>query len=245
MNPRKKFLRIFLEKLPAFQALFRAVEAEAIAGYSLKEPILDVGCGDGIFSEILLGKGKLIIGVDLDEIALKEARKRKVYKKLIKCNAKNLPFSSDSFASVLANSSLEHIENLEPVLKEIYRVLKKRGVFILSAPSEKRAGYFIFGERENRFFKHLNCWSGETWSSILKEIGFKQVLYQYAGSPQTCRIGDFLLPLGLMGFFERKIFGHYLSWRRYFAPIGFLLLRRIEDKIRKENGAIIVVKAEK
>lgn len=247
MTKREKFLRKFLEKLPAFQAVFRMAEAKGIINLEghWKEPILDIGCGDGIFSEILLGKGKQIIGVDLDEIALKEARKRKVYKKLIKCNAKNLPFSSNSFASVLANSSLEHIENLEPVLKEIYRVLTKGGIFILSVPSEKRAKYFIFGEIENRFFKHLNCWSGKTWSSSLKRIGFKQASYQYAGSLKICRIGDLLLPFGLIGFFERKVFGRYLAWRKYFAPLSFLLLRGVEDKIENENGAIIVVRAEK
>jgi len=245
MNQRRKFLRIFLEKLPAFQAVFRAVEAEGIIRYDLKEPILDIGCGDGVFGEVILGKGKQIIGVDLDERALKEAKKRKIYKKLIKADAKNLPFSSDSFASVLANSSLEHIENLEPVLKEIYRVLEKGGVFVLSAPSEKRAKYFMLGEAENRFFKHLNCWSGKRWASSLKEIGFRQVSYQYAGSPQICRVGDLLLPLGLIGFFERKIFGHYLGWRRYFASLSFLLLRGVEDKIEKEKGAIVIVRAEK
>jgi len=247
MNKQEKYLREFLKKLPSFQAVFRAAEAGGIVRLEddWQEPILDVGCGDGIFSEILLGKGKQIIGVDFDEIALKEAKKRKVYKKLIKCDAKNLPFSANFFASVLANSSLEHIENLEPVLKEIYRVLKKGGVFILSAPSEKRARYFILGETENKFFKHINCWSGKTWSSRLKKIGFGQVSYQYAGSLQTCLIGDFLLPFGLIGFFERKIFGRYLGWRRYFTPLSFLLLRGFKDKIRKENGAIIVVKAEK
>ena len=245
MNSRKRFLRIFLEKLPAFQALFRAVEAEAVASHDLKEPILDIGCGDGVFGEVILGRGKQIIGVDLDERALKEAKKRKIYKKLIKADAKNLPFSSDSFASVLANSSLEHIENLGPVLKEIYRVLEKGGVFVLSAPSEKRAKYFILGEIENRFFRHLNCWSGERWTSRLKKIGFKQVSYQYAGSLQLCRVGDFLSPFGLIGFIERKIFGHYLGWRRHLASLSFLLLRGVEDKIEKEKGAIVIVRAVK
>lgn len=243
MNLRRKFLRIFLEKLPAFQALFRAVEAEVIASYDFKEPILDVGCGDGVFSEVLLGKGKKIIGVDLDERALKEAEKRKIYQKLIKADAKNLPFPSGSFASVLANSSLEHIENLAPVLNEVYRVLKRGGFLVLSAPSEKRRQYFILGEIENSFFKHLNCWSGRTWSSCLKQIGFKQVSYQYAGSLPLCRVGDLLSPFGLIGAIERKIFGHYLSWRKYFISLTFLLLQGVEDKIEKEKGAIVIVKA--
>lgn len=244
---REKFLRIFLEKLPAFQALFRMAEARGISSLESvwKEPILDVGCGDGIFCEVFLGRKKQIIGIDLDERALKEAKKRKIYKKLIKADAKNLPFPSASFASVLANSSLEHIENLEPVLKEIHRVLKKGGILVLSAPSEKREKYFILGEIENRFFKHLNCWSGKAWSSCLKKIGFSQVSYQYAGSLSLCRVADLLTPLAIIGFIERKIFGHYLSWRKYSAPLWFLPLQGVEDKIEGEKGAIVIVRAVK
>jgi len=261
MNPRKKFLRIFLEKLPAFQALFRAVEAEAIAGYSLKEPILDVGCGDGIFSEALLEKNREVWGVDINQNALAQARKRGLYKKLVKQKIQNQPFKDGQFGTVLANSILEHVDNLKPALREILKVLAKGGVLVLTAPSEKRKqlylGYRLFsflkmpslaskiGDLENNLFKHQNCWSGKKWQKELAKIGFWKVSYQYRGSPRTALMSDFFLIFAPFGFLERKIFGRYLGWRKYFAPLLFLFLGGFEDKIRGENGSVIVVKAEK
>lgn len=247
MDTRQKYLKKFLERLPAFQAIFRAAEAEGIVNLenNWKEPILDLGCGDGIFSEILLGKGKNIVGVDLDQKSLDEAKKSNIYQKLVNVDAKALPFKKGMFSSVLANSSLEHIANPEPVLKEIFRVLAKGGEFVLTAPSEKREKYFLLGKAENDFFKHFNCWSGKEWEGKLKKIGFRRVLYLYKGSPVTCLIGDILLPFSLLGFIERKIFGHYLRWRKFIAPVLFLFLKRMKDEVEENNGAVIIVKAEK
>jgi len=261
MNSRERFLRIFLEKLPAFQALFRAVEAEAIVSHNLKEPILDLGCGDGIFAETILGKGKEIFGIDIDKNALAQAKKRGIYERLVEKDASSLPFEDDQFGSVLANSSLEHISNLGGVLKEIYRVLAKGGTLVLTAPSEKRkelfGGYRLFanlgvpklasraGDFENKLFDHLHCWSGEKWQRKLAKIGFQKVSYQYKGSPSTALISDSLLFFAPIGFLEKKIWGHYLGWRKYLAPLGFFILRGLEDKIEGENGAVVVVKGEK
>ncbi|MCJ7793107.1 MAG: class I SAM-dependent methyltransferase [Candidatus Marinimicrobia bacterium] len=261
MNPRKRFLRIFLEKLPAFQALFRAVEAEAITSYDLGEPILDVGCGDGIFSEALWGKKREVWGIDINQAALAQARKRAVYKKLVRQKIQNQPFKDGQFKTVLANSILEHIGDLKPALREIAKVLAKGGVLVLTAPSEKRkqlyAGYRLFtflkmpnlasqvGDLENKLFHHLHCWSGKKWQKELAKIGFRKISYQYKGSPKTALISDLLLIFAPIGFLEKKIFGRYLGWRKYFAPLVFLFLRGFEDKIREENGSVIVVRAEK
>lgn len=260
-TPRERFLRKFLEKLPAFQAVFRAVEAEGIVSYTLKEPILDLGCGDGIFTEVVLGKGKEIVGVDIDEKALAQAKKKGFYQKLVKADAQSLPFKNDQFKTVLANSSLEHIRNLKPVLKEIQRVLAKKGLFVLTAPSEKRkklfGGYQFFadlgmlelasriGDFENKLFNHFHCWSGKKWQKELLNVGFRKVSYQYKCSPQTALIGDLLLIGAPLGFLEKKIFGCHLGWRKYLAPLSFLFLRKFKDRVEKENGAGIIVRAEK
>lgn len=245
MQKWETYLRCFLGLLPSFQAVFRAAEAQGLVSLEDKwsEPVLDLGCGDGIFGSVFLGRGRKIVGFDLNQSALDQAIKRGIYASLIQGDARKLPFSDNTFASVLANSSLEHMTNLEQVLKEIQRVVRRGGRLVLSAPSEKREKYFLLGKGENWFFKHINCWSGKTWVEKLKNVGFSRVEYQYVGSRTTCLIGDLLLPLGLVGFMERKIFGRYLGWRKLIAPFLFLLLRNYQDRVVKNRGAVIIVKA--
>ncbi len=242
---KEKFLRNYLAKLSSFQAVFRTVEAEGIImmGDKIGEPILDLGCGDGIFSEVLLGRGKNIVGIDIDGKALVQAGRRRIYKRIVKGDVHVLPFPDSSFNTVLANSCLEHISNLKIVLKEIHRVLKSGGSLILSAPSEKREKLFLAGKYENGFFRHLNCWSSKKWQKVLEETGFKKVAYEYKCSPKTALLGDLLLITAPFGYLEKKIFGRYLGWRKYPSFLLYLLLRKYEDNVEKENGAIIIVRA--
>ncbi len=244
MTKKEELLRKFLEKLPAFQAVFRVVEAEGLAGYDLKEPILDLGCGDGIFTEVFLGKGKKIIGVDIDEKALTEAKKRDVYQELVKAKAGSLPFRNDQFKTVLANSSLEHIKNLKPSLEEIYRVLTKGGTLVLTAPSEKRKKYFA-GRLHNHFFGHRHCWSGKKWQRELGKVGFRKIDYQYLASNRTCFLSGLFLVFCPIGWLEKKLFGCFLGWRKLTTPALYLFLKNFPDEVLDEDGAVIVVKAEK
>lgn len=51
-------------------------------------------------------------------------------------NAANMPFKNEYFDVVFALDVIEHIRNIDPVIKEIHRVLKPNGLAILSGPTE-------------------------------------------------------------------------------------------------------------
>ena len=51
-------------------------------------------------------------------------------------DAINLPFQNNQFDVIFALSTLEHVKNVEFAIKEIFRVLKLFGIFILSSPTE-------------------------------------------------------------------------------------------------------------
>ncbi|MFC1727325.1 class I SAM-dependent methyltransferase [Patescibacteria group bacterium] len=258
---RKEYFRIFLEKLPAFQAVFRAIEAEGLKANDLVEPILDLGCGQGTFTEVVVGKEKTIVGVDIDQKELAQAEKKGFYQKLVKADARHLPFKNKEFQSVLSNSVLEHVKDLKPVLKEIHRVLAKSGTLVFTAPSEKRAKLYpafqilnwlgllrlarIVSQGEDKIFKHLNCWSGNQWCQTLKNIGFKKVEYEYRGGVATNWLSDFLLIFAPIAFLEKKIFGRLLGWRCLTAGLVFSLFGKVEDQVKNENGSVVVVRAQK
>jgi ubiquinone/menaquinone biosynthesis C-methylase UbiE len=91
----------------------------------LKGKTLDIGCGDNELIKSYRKHGDNGVGADVI--------KTKEVDRLIK-NPPNLPFKNRSFDSVSLVASLNHINknNREKLLKEIKRVLKKKGRVIVT-----------------------------------------------------------------------------------------------------------------
>jgi len=101
-----------------------------------KDGILEVGCGAGNILEKITG-GSLLVGIDISEFILQKAGNRlKNRTTLLKADAENLPFKDGSFNKIYCSEVLEHLLRPERVVKEISRILKSEGLFILSVPNE-------------------------------------------------------------------------------------------------------------
>jgi len=99
------------------------------------EKILEVGCGNGYYLNLLnkLGFSLTLVGIDNDKLALKDAKKIIGSRiKLVLADANKLPFEEQSFNKVIISEVIEHVEDEEKVLSEIYRVLKPGGVMVLT-----------------------------------------------------------------------------------------------------------------
>jgi methionine biosynthesis protein MetW len=111
--------------------------------------VLDVGCGDGgTAGRAVLEHGCRYIGVDVSETAVRRALNRGFDARIID-DAASLPFEDESFEAVLAIEVLEHLFLPQFAVAEIYRVLKNRGVLILSVPNvaywRRRLDIAVFG----------------------------------------------------------------------------------------------------
>ena len=132
--------KFFFETLKIYRdtpslVLWRAAEAKALASISFIPPVLDLACGTGHFSRMLLGD-IVITGCDLDFNAVRIAAKEKTLDVLTVTDARALPYPSCAFNSVLANCALEHIPDVDRVLSEIGRVLRPMGTLAFTVPSE-------------------------------------------------------------------------------------------------------------
>ena len=102
--------------------------------------ILDVGCGTGTFVVLAatLYPHIHVTGVDPDDSILRIARqklKSKEYNaQFIKVSAEKLPFKNASFDKVFSTLVFHHLPLAikQQALKEIHRVLKKNGTFLLT-----------------------------------------------------------------------------------------------------------------
>lgn len=101
--------------------------------------VLDVGCGGGSIAMHLAKLGYRVTGVDPDQQAIEAAMKRAETSEtdttFFVAPGEKLPFPASSFDVVICSEVLEHVENLETTLDEVYRVLRFGGVLLFSTPN--------------------------------------------------------------------------------------------------------------
>lgn len=253
----------YLKLAPLQLALWRTPEVVAMAQLKLKEPILDLACGDGVFTRVLLrGKKKKVIGVDIDKRAVELAKKTGIYKDVAVAPAEELPFKRAEFATVICNSSLEHFGDIDKALKEVSRALKEKGKFIFTVPSVYLNEYWLtsaltknipllgifFHSLRNRVFGHKYILEAGDWVKKLENTKFKEVSYTYIDAKKACLVSDLFWPFRLLNMLMTKILqkqilfpGRQNSFIREKIERGLDL----NDVENRKKGASILFKAEK
>ena len=94
--------------------------------------VLNVGCGAGQQTKKMIEAGFNVISTDLDIILLKEAQK--ITNNIVLADAEHLPFKESVFDYVVCMDVLEHLNDDNKCIVDIYDVIKSSGKFILSVP---------------------------------------------------------------------------------------------------------------
>lgn len=111
--------------------------------------VLDVGCNAGDFMELIKReRGCDVTGVDLSEICIEKAKAKGLNVHLV--DAETLPFPDQSFDCVILTEVLSHLYDPVPVLNEIVRVLKPRGILLGSTPHQNLETYLWEEKRFHR-----------------------------------------------------------------------------------------------
>lgn len=102
--------------------------------------ILDVGCGNGLYTLALDKLARKTIGVDIRQEALAEATKSKAELArdtgFIRAQAESLPLRDLTFDVVFLVEMLEHVQSEERTLEEAHRVLKYGGFLLIYVPNK-------------------------------------------------------------------------------------------------------------
>jgi SAM-dependent methyltransferase len=125
--------------------LWRAVELRVAAEERYERPMLDLGCGDGLVGKVLFGTdGYVDVGLDPWVDPLRRATRSGAYRHVDLADGHHVPYPDGTFATVFSNSVLEHIPDVEQVMREVGRVLRcpdaaearTGGLFIFTVPSD-------------------------------------------------------------------------------------------------------------
>jgi ubiquinone/menaquinone biosynthesis C-methylase UbiE len=97
--------------------------------------VLDVGCGSGTIVKRLLKKGKNVIGVDIGKKFLSFCQSSYGNATFCAADAQHLPFSDNSFDTIVCSEVIEHLNKPEKSLKEFERILHPNGELVITTPN--------------------------------------------------------------------------------------------------------------
>ncbi len=180
------------------QRFFEAVkyiDATGIKG------ILNIWCRNGEAIPYLreLNPNFNIVNCELSHNMIKIGKEKYPHEYFFECSLHEFPFSGEKFDYVLSLETLEHVPKPILFLKEINRVLKKKGILVMSTPPATaeivRKIYEMFftdhGEGPHKF------WSSFAVKKMLSESGLRLRLHK----------GTLILPIGFLGIYKiEKLF---------------------------------------
>lgn len=121
-----------------------------------KMTIADFGCGITFFPFLLSGHGHKLICIDADQKCIDSL---KSYLEIfpnenvlpVQNKGTSIPLENESTDFVYSISVFEHIDNLEPVIRDIHRILKKDGVLIITFDVSHNTSFELQQSRYKEF----------------------------------------------------------------------------------------------
>ena len=131
--------------------------------------VVDLGCGSGVFTELLRHAGYASIGLDISAKLIMLGREKHPGLELIEGDAENLPFDSESVDGVLLSNLVHHFPDPRRLAAEVRRVLKRGGRFAAFDPNRVNPFMWLYRDRTSPFYSSIGVTENErpvlSWAS--------------------------------------------------------------------------------
>jgi SAM-dependent methyltransferase len=181
------------------QANERLIAAfQRLSGLPTGARVADLGCGSGVFTELLRRRGYQCVGVDISPKLVALGRRKYPGLELIEGDAENLPFESASLDGVLLSGLVHHFPDPRRLASEVNRVLKPGGRFVAFDPNRMNPFMWLYRDRASPFYSSVGVTENErpvlAWriAEVFRSAGFRVqtdylagLAYRYVASRGT------------------------------------------------------------
>jgi SAM-dependent methyltransferase len=181
------------------QANARLIEAFVrLSGLPHGARVADLGCGSGVFTELLRRRGYMSVGVDISPKLVALGRSKYPGLELIEGDAENLPFENESLDGALLSGLVHHFPDPRRLATEVGRVLKPGGRFVAFDPNRMNPFMWLYRDRSSPFYSSVGVTENERpvlpWqvAEVFRNEGFRVqtdylagLAYRYVASQQA------------------------------------------------------------
>jgi len=259
-------MRALMQYLPLALAVRELMRMRALADYgTLEMPLLDVGCGDGLFWEVMteeLRSGQSqhlegLVGIDINqaELDLASVRLSSAGGEVRSVDISARGAGADlhgRFETVIANCSLEHVPKLEVAIQNIRSFLAPGGELFMILPTpnwtdtlalKRLLGRFsgrlagTFAGAFDGFYQHHHLYPWYVWEHLLHGFGF-DIELKGLGSREANRITERWYLPAIASFLYKSVFHHYPM--RIARPLKQRYMKRLGKFLAEVEQGLVV-----
>lgn len=219
----------------------------ALRRYGCPAPILDVGCGDGLFASVAF-EGAEVWGIDIDAREGRWAAASRAYAQVVLADVTEARLPEAFFRSCIANCSLEHVPRIDLALRNILHSLVPGGRVFMFVPSKGWAQQLLSYRLLCRLgatgaaaaleagidgvFHHEHLYDQAGWGKLLGDAGFiVEAVEPVLSSATTVTFEALLLP-SLLGKLNKALTTRWTNFpqlRRAFSRPVYSLAKSLLD----------------
>jgi ubiquinone/menaquinone biosynthesis C-methylase UbiE len=150
-----------------------------LAGFERGARIADLGCGSGVFTNLLHELGFNPVGLDISPKLIARARKKYPSVEFLEGDAEHLPFPPASLDGVLLSGLVHHFPDPSTCASEVFRVLRPGGAFVAFDPNRMNPFMYLYRDHSSPFYSQVGVTENERpvlahqVVAIFQRAGFK------------------------------------------------------------------------
>jgi ubiquinone/menaquinone biosynthesis C-methylase UbiE len=163
--------------------------------------LADLGCGSGVFTDLMCARGFDVMGVDLSFTLTKYAKNNTKHV-FFQGDVEYLPFKDNSLDGIILSALIHHLPEINHCMNEVMRVLKPGARFVAFDPNRLNPFMYLYRDKSSPFYSNKGVTENERpilhkpLCKTYQDIGFSDVgasfvsglSYRYIASPMMRRI---------------------------------------------------------
>ena len=148
--------------------------------------VADLGCGSGVFTELMRRQGYDAAGLDISPKLVALGRAKYPGLDLIEGDVEALPFDDASLDGVLLSGLVHHLPDPSRCAAEVFRVLRPGGRFVAFDPNRLNPFMYLYRDRSSPFYSAKGVTENErpvlpgAVAAVFRQAGF-QVHSEFLG----------------------------------------------------------------